>query len=637
MAKEMNALHPQDELAPEQSVQSTHRQWCLEDEIKLLDQRLCRLESSRVFRLMRRAGGMWEKHKKKAGQILLHSPFHPLYLRLWKPDNAARGGCSYKEWIAAQESVLVSRRRYHREAATWRFKPTVSVLISTFRPKQEWLEKAIASVKAQSYEKWQICLCDDASGEPWVREYLEAEAASDSRICVAFRESNSGIAAALNTAGQLATGDYVTFLDHDDELDPHALHHIVEACQQGGVDVLYSDEDYLDPSGRRSGPTFKPDWSPELLDACMYFGHLLVATRRLIDEVGWFRSHCDGAQDYDLALRLVERAQKIHHVRRVLYHWRQHPQSTSMNAKAKPYAHEAGRRALTEAVARRRIPATIEDGPLLFTYYIQRSSPRPRVSLVVCSHDPRRMSTFLAGQKRTKYPNIELVIVEHVKPGNDRLGHLLDSTECVRVPYDGAFNFSMMNNLGAQAAGSDLLVFINDDVTPIQPEWLDVIVAHLERPEVGVVGGRLLFPSGALQHAGLVFGIQDGAGHPGRGAFYSEMMYYLQLPRDVSAVTGACLGIRQGLFQELRGFDTLFPVNYGDLDLCLRAQERGYRVLVDPRVELTHLECGTRRGGTTFAERQRLRQRWSHLLAQGDPYYPEAFDRSTEEVRLALP
>lgn len=608
----------------------------LEDELRLLDQRLSRLESSRFFRFLRWSGVILDTQKKKAGQILLHSPFHPLYLRLFRPKKATAAGDRYREWMAEQESMLPSIRWYQTEAARWRYQPTVSVLIAVFRPGKPWLERAIASVKAQSYEKWQLCLCDDGSEQPWVREYLEAEAAADPRICVAFRESNGGISAALNGAGQLAVGEYVTFLDHDDELEPHALHHVVEACQQPGVDVLYSDEDYLDPDGERSGPTFKPDWSPDLLHACMYFGHLFVATRKLIDQVGWFRSVCDGAQDYDLALRVAEQARNVVHIRRILYHWRQHPQSTSMNPKAKPYAHEAGRRALADAVARVQAPASIEDGPLLFTYYIQRPNSGQRVSLIVCARDPHRLSTFLEGQIRTRYPNRELVVVEHITPGEDHLSPVLASTPCVRVPYQGPFNFSRMNNLGAQAAGSELLVFINDDVTPIQRQWLDVMVSHLERAEIGVVGGRLLYPSGALQHAGLVYGIQDGAGHPGRGAFYSDLMYFLQLPRNVSAVTGACLGMRRELFEEVGGFDIAFPVNYGDLDLCLRTAERGYRIIVEPRVEMTHVECGTRRGGTTFEERQHLRQRWSRSLSHGDPFYPAVFDRTTEEVRLAV-
>jgi len=517
----------------------------------------------------------------------------------------------------------------------WRFRPTIGILIPTFQPRKEWLEQAIASVKAQSYERWQLCICDDASPEPWVREYLETEAAADCRISVAFRDSNGGISAALNAAGKLTTGEYVTFLDHDDVLHPFALHYVVEACQEDSVDVLYSDEDYLDPAGARSGPMFKPDWSPELLTACMYFGHVLVATRSIVEDVGWFRSAYDGAQDYDLALRLVERARKIRHIRRVLYHRRQHPQSTSMNPKAKPYAHAAGYRAVSDSVSRLQLPGVVENGPLPYTYYIRRPSTQQPVTLIVCSRDRKRLSAFLQGQQRTRYPNVELVVVEHLAGKGPSLGPLLERTACVRVPFEGPFNFSRMNNLGAQAAGSELLVFLNDDVTPIRPEWLEVMAAHLLRPEIGVVGGRLLYPTGAIQHAGLVLGLQDGVGHPGRGAYRADLMYYLQLPRNVSAVTGACLGIRRNVFQDVGGFDPAFPVNYNDVDLCLKVVNSGYRVVVDPRVELTHIERGTRSGGTTLAERQRFQERWGALLAKSDPYYPEAFER-TEEVRLAV-
>ncbi len=591
------------------------------------------VEPSLLFRFLQNAGRIAETQKKKAGQLLLHSPFHPLYLRTFGRHRARAIGIEYAQWVSTEESRWPSRQDHQGIAAEWRFQPKLSILIPTYQPRKEWLEQALASVKAQSYEKWQLCICDDASSEPWVREYLQAEAGADPRICVTFRESNGGISAALNGAGKLATGEYVTFLDHDDVLHPFALHYVVDACQDESVDVLYSDEDYLNPKGERSGPTFKPDWSPELLTACMYFGHLLVAKRGLVEEAGWFRSAYDGAQDYDLALRLVERARKIRHIRRVLYHWRQHPQSTSLNPTAKPYAHDAGFRAVSDTVARRQIPGVVENGPIPYTYYIRQPSPQKTVSLVVCSRDRKRLSAFLKGQKLTRYPQVELVVVEHIVGKARPLGPLLEGTACIRVPYEGAFNFSRMNNLGAQAAGSELLVFLNDDVTPLRPDWLEVMAAHLVRPEIGVVGGRLLYPSGAIQHAGLVLGLQDGVGHPARGAYGADLMYYLQLPRDVSAVTGACLGIRRKVFQEVGGFDATFPVNYNDVDLCLKVVSRGYRVMLDPRIELTHLECGTRRGGTTLEEKQHFQERWGDLLHKSDPYYPDAFQRA-EEVRL---
>jgi GT2 family glycosyltransferase len=593
------------------------------------------VEPSLLFRFLQYAGRVAETQKKKAGQLLLHSPFHPLYLRTFGRRRARAMELEYTQWLSTEESRWPSRQGHQKVAAGWPFQPTLSILVPTFQPRKEWLEQAIASVKAQSYEKWQLCICDDASSESWVREYLQIQAAADPRIRVTFRESNGGIASALNGAGELAVGEYVTFLDHDDMLHPFALHYVVEACQEDSVDVLYSDEDYLNPSGERSGPTFKPDWSPELLTACMYFGHLLVARRGLVEEAGWFRSAYDGAQDYDLALRLVESARKVRHIRRLLYHWRQHPQSTSMNVTAKPYAHDAGRRAVSDTVARREIPGVVENGPIPYTYYIRRPAKPEPVSLVVCSRNAKRLSAFLEAQKRTLYPHVVLVVVEHITGKGRPLASLLEGTACIRVPYEGAFNFSLMNNLGAQAAGSELLVFINDDVTPLRPDWLEVMAAQLLRPEIGAMGGRLLYPSGAIQHAGLVLGLQDGVGHPGRGSYRADLMYYLQLPRDVSAVTGACLGIRRSVFQEVGGFDLTFPVNYNDVDLCLKIMNRGYRVVVDPHIELTHLECGTRRGGTAFAERQRFQERWGGLLRKGDPYYPDAFTR-TEEVRLAV-
>ena len=498
------------------------------------------VEPSLLLRFWQYVRRVAESQKKKAGQLLLHSPFHPFYLRTFGRRRARAMEIEYAQWISAEEGRWPSRQAHQEIAAGWQFKPTVSVLIPTYQPRKEWLDYAIASVKAQSYEKWQLCICDDASSEAWVREYLQAEAAADSRICVTLRESNGGISATLNGAGKLAAGEYVTFLDHDDALQPFALHYVVEACQEDSVDVLYSDEDYLSPDGERCGPTFKPDFSPELLSVCMYFGHLLVARRGLVEEVGWFRSECDGAQDYDLTLRLVENARKIRHIRRVLYHWRQHPQSTSMSPDAKPYAHHAGYRAVSDTVARRAIPGVVEDGPLRYTYYIRRSAALEPVTLVVCSRDLKQLSAFIEGQRLTRYPHLELVVVEHITEGRP-LASLLEETECIRVPFEGAFNFSTMNNLGAQAAGSELLVFLNDDVIPLRPDWLEVMTAQLLRPEIGAVGARLLYPSGAIQHAGIVLGLQDGVGHPARGSYSADLMYYLQLPRDVSAVTGACL------------------------------------------------------------------------------------------------
>ncbi len=608
-----------------------------EEELALLEQRLARIESSRFFRILQWLGLAVESQRRRAGQWLLHSPFHPLYLKLRTISAEPEQVIAYRRWVKRTESVFSSFSWHQAQAAQWRFQPLISILMPTYNPERIWLERAIASVTAQSYGSWELCVCDDGSSCPWIREYLEAQSAADPRIRVAFGRANSGISAALNEAGRLATGDYLALLDHDDELHPFALHYVAEALQEGGVDLVYTDEDHLDLRGQRCLPAFKPDWSPDLLGSCMYVCHLLVVARGLVDRVGWFRSVCDGSQDYDLALRATEQARKIRHVRRVLYHWRHHARSASFSTTAKPYTHSAGKRALEDSLLRRGLDGKVEDGPLLNTYYVRRKCSGQRVSLIVCSRKARLLASFVEGLRKTRYADLELVVVAHLREPNAAMSSLLDHLECVCVPYYGAFNFSAMNNHGVRAASGKLLVFLNDDVSPLRADWLEVIAAHLERPEVGVVGARLLFPDGAIQHSGLALGMLDGVGHPGRRSFHSDLLYYLDLPRNVSAVTGACLGIRRNLFEGLGGFDESLAVNYNDADLCLRAAERGLSVLVDPRAEMTHCERRTHQGGTVFAERLLFKERWQKVLAEPDPYYPEALDRTTEEIRLAIP
>jgi GT2 family glycosyltransferase len=608
----------------------------LRQETARLTERLDRLEANRVFRLINRTIRAITTLKKRAGQLLLRSPFHPLYLRLRGSRDQTSATGAYRSWVAWNESLYPSFSWHREESERWRWRPVVSILLATYRPKREWLDSAIQSVKAQSYDNWELCICDDASNELWLTEYLEMQRAADSRVRVASAPVNGGISAAQTCAGKLATGELVMFLDHDDELHVHALHYVVEAFQEEDVDLVYTDEDHLDVDGARTQPTMKPDWSPELLDSCMYFGHLLATRRTLMDLVGWLRKPYDGAQDYDLALRLVECAREVRQVPRILYHWRQHDQSTALNPNAKPYAHEAGKRALSDSVARRRISGDVIDGPLLYTYQIRRTIPDKSVSIIVCSLGGRLLSSFLKNLERTQYDKLEVVVVEHLVGKKNAFSRLADSRDHVRVPYAGPFNFSDMNNKGVLAARSEVLVFLNDDVTPIRERWLLTMLSHLEQEEIGIVGGKLLYPDGSLQHAGIAVGLLDGAGHPGRGCYATDLMYYLNLPHNVSAVTGACLGIRRVLFEELGGFDVQFPVNYNDVDLCLRARNLGYRIVVDPRVEMLHQECASRLGVTKFAERERFARRWASVLDKGDPFYPQAFDRGTEEIRLPI-
>ncbi len=537
--------------------------------------------------------------KRQFGQWLLHSPFHPLYLAL-RPSSRAED--PYRRWIAAREAVLPSAEWHCTRAQSFAWKPVISIIMPVCNPRREWLEAAVDSVRAQSYPHWQLCVCDDASDDCWAAEYLNGLASGDPRIRAMRSDTRLGISGALNAAGSLASGDFVLFLDHDDLLHRYALHYVAEACQDREVEIVYSDHDFLDESGYRADPQFKPDWSPDLLLGCMYFGHLFAVRSQSVERAGWFRSECDGAQDYDLALRLTSKPVRVRHIPLVLYHWRRHAGSTAASSGAKPYTHAAGRRALEDAVKQRGIASDIEDGPVPNTYYVRRKvGGCPPVSVIVHSRDPKRLRRFLRSvDEHTAYRNREVIIVQ---------------TESI-PKISGA-----------------MVVFINEDVRAIHADWLDRLIAHLERKEVGVVGAKLVYPPGAIQHAGVVVGMAGGAGHAGRGIFASNAWPWLDMTREVSAVSGACLAMRTSVFEELKGFDESLPAQYRAVDLCLRGSQAGYLIVYEPRAVLQHAmddsdgaECSI--GGSPF------HQRWAAVLNAPDPYYSPALDRTSEDIRL---
>ena len=280
----------------------------------------------------------------------------------------------------------------------------------------------------------------------------------------------------------------------------------------------------------------------------------------------------------------------------------------------------------------------MENGPGPNLYHLRwRLQGEPQITLIICSRSAKLLNRSLqAIRKRTDYPHWQTVVVQHVTGDDAAMEDVLKRHRVKRVRYEGNFHFSQMNNLGAEAADGDILVFLNDDVEPLVSSWLALLAAQAQRPEVGIVGAKLVYPSGSIQHAGIVIGISDGCGHPGRGTYGPPYWNWLDLTRDVSAVTGACLAIRREVFRQLGGFDELFPVNYNDTDLCLRARRAGYRVVLEPAALLRHYECQTRRGGVEFSERDNWYARWSSELDQGDPFYSRNLTTIGEDVRLRL-
>jgi GT2 family glycosyltransferase len=595
-----------------------------------LERRLLDIENSRFLRTLQWPGRFLGDWKGRLGQLLLHSPLHPLYLKLVNPHFAED---RYRQWV---ESELPPDEPQLARS------PLISLILPVHNPRRDWLEAAVASAVNQTYGCWQLCVCDDASQPNWVAEYFTAQSSGEPRIRFARSSERLGISGALNRAAGLASGEYAGFLDQDDVLAPHALGCVAAAVQDGQADLLYSDEDYIDGQGRRVQPIFKPAFSPDLLRCGMYMGHLLVVRTAKLRQLGGFRTECDGSQDYDLALRLTaERPlgpSAIRHIPRVLYHWRQHPDSTAQHAAAKPYTQAAGLRALSEAVAKRDAQAVVTPGAFANTYRVRWSIPAGlKASLIICSRDAKLLTRCLdAIARHTASANRELVIVQHRTGDIASLDQLLNSCDCVRVPYTGPFNFAAMNNLGASHAKGDVLVFLNDDVEPLDPEWLNALLAHANRSEVAAVGAKLVYPSGAIQHTGMVIGIMEGAGHLHRNTFGSPYWNWLPFARNVCAVTGACLAIRRSVFEELDGFDESFPVNYNDVDLCLRARQAGYQVIVDPAALLRHYECQSRQAGVRLEERYLFEQRWAAWLERGDPFYSPYLRRTLEDAGLEL-
>ena len=459
-------------------------------------------------------------------------------------QGSARREVSYADWAAANERIRFDPDRAARRVRALSATPTVSVITPVYDTPANVLEAAIRSVREQLYPHWELCLYDDASPSAHVRQTLERHAAEDPRIRIAFGKGNVGISGALNGALALATGDLVAFLDHDDAITPDALLEMVSAIDESGADIAYSDEDKYDTRGNRHDPFFKPDWSPDLFLWIMYTCHLTVMRRDIVDRAGGFRSGFEGSQDYDLWLRATELTDSIAHVPMVLYHWRQIAGSTAVDVSNKGYAHERSRRAIAEALERRGVAATVGDGPVPTSFHVVRHVvDEPLVSIVIPT---RNRVDLLANaidgiEKRTDYRNVEIIVVDNGSTDEPTLEYLSTTSHRV-IRDDGAFNFSRLNNLAAADARGEHLLLLNNDTEPLASGWLRAMVEHAQRPEVGVVGAKLLYPSGRVQHAGVILGIGGVAGHSHKHFSKDAPGYFqaLHLLRDFSAVTAAC-------------------------------------------------------------------------------------------------
>jgi len=536
---------------------------------------------------------------------------------------------AFEDWCERREPHDIA---FAREAvARLESRPLVSLVTPVFNTPESFLRECIASVEAQVYPEWEWVLVDDASTAPHVAAMLREASARNARVRVVTQPCNSGIARATNAGLAAARGEWVGFLDHDDTLAPHALAEMVLALQSApDLEVIYSDEDRIDSAGRRAAPFFKPDWSPDLLRSVNYVCHFLFVKRSLLERVGGLREGFDGSQDFEVMLRLSEATRGIGHVPKLLYHWRANPESFSSQEAGLAKATDAGLRALREHLSRLGEPAEVTSpAPTQYRtrYPVQGS---PKVSIVVPFKDrPDLLQTLVSSLlERTAYPHFEVLLVSNNSSAPETFALLkrLVDPRLVKLTWDLPFNYPAINNWAAKQASGELLLFLNNDMEVVDPGWLEELVSQAQRPEVGAVGCKLLFPEGTLQHAGVVLGITGFAAHP----FWrlpdgpiSTPFGHSEWTRNYLSVTSACVILRRSVFESLGGFDERFQVCGSDVELGLRLNQRGLRVVYTPHARLIHHESASRRADAI----PEADYWWSYVAyrpwlgARGDPFY----------------
>ncbi len=514
--------------------------------------------------------------------------------------------------------------------------PRFSILTPVYETPARVLVKMLRSVQRQSFEDWELCLVDDGSQQPHVREILARAQGEDPRIRVEHRADNEGIVAASNDALAMASGEFLALLDHDDTLHPEALAAVAAAIDANPeVDYVYTDEDKIDLAGRHSSPFFKPDWSPERMRTQMYTCHFSVLRRALVEEVGGFDAGFEGSQDWDLVLRVTERARAVAHVPRVLYHWRMLEGSAAGGGEeAKPWAYKAGVRAVQAHCDRTGLPAEVKpDAADPGVLHLEpRLREQPLVSIVIPTggqerdvrFEPKVLVTNCVRSivEYSTYENYEIVCVTSQAVPRQVLDELREiAGERLRlVPYEGEFNFSAKINLGAVRSSGEHLLLLNDDIEITFPDWIERMVMYSSQEGVGTVGGRLLWGDGRLQHVGV--GFDDGLpGHTYRGFAGSFRGYAnsVLIARDCMAVTAACLMTPRAVFEELGGLSNELPINFNDVDYCLKVHTSGRRNVYDPDLILSHFESSSRDPEVRAWEIEQLVDRWGHAVAV-DPF-----------------
>ncbi len=562
---------------------------------------------------------------------------------------------SYEDWLAVYD---VSKDELKRQINTPLAEDIVlSVVVPVYRTRPDHLTALIRSLQDQTWPHWELCLADASAGKRIgdeadeaqnavspLKDLLDRESAADARIKVTYLSENGGISDNTNAAIALSTGEIIVFADHDDVLAPHALYEIARAyLEDKDREAIYSDEDKIDIEGEhRFGPHFKSDYNPDLLRSVNYICHIFAVTRGLLDRVGLLRREFDGAQDYDFDLRACEAAKQVYHIPKLLYHWRAHPDSTAENPQSKLYAFEAGKRAIQAHYDRTGLPARVTDMEFYGTYRsVYEWKEQPLISILIPNKDhiedlDRCVRSIT---EKSTYRNFEIIVIENNSedPATFEYYEKNGTGENAlfrMVRYTGTFNFSAVNNFGAQYAKGEYLLLLNNDTELIRPEALWELVSVCMREDVGAVGARLYYPDNTIQHAGVILGVGPYGGFAGHcfvnvSRYDVGYMNRLICMCDYSAVTGACLMTPKTVYDEVGGLSEDFVVALNDIDYCLKVGHTGKRVVYNPYAEFYHYESRSRgydennkeKEKRLIAEVHRFQERWKDILTAGDPMY----------------
>lgn len=550
----------------------------------------------------------------------------------------------YKIWMEKndpKQGELEFQRNFKFE-----YKPKISIVVPMYNTDEKFFKELVESLEKQTYSNWELCLAD---GSQEKNENLKKYYEGNEKKKYKFLNSNKGISENTNEAIKLATGEFVGFLDHDDLLSQDCLYEVAKTINKiKNVDFIYTDEDKIDEDGERFEPYFKPDFSPETLECNNYITHFVVVKKDLLKKVGVLNSKFNGAQDFDFVLRAIEKANKIVHISKILYHWRVHKSSTANVADAKPYAYEAGIKVIEEHLKRTGKKAEVEYGQDVPGIYKVKFEVKgnPKVSILIPNKDNINLLKNCIDSivKNTSYQNYEIAIIENNSNQKETFEYYKEASQNPKIKIleyniNKEFNYSSLINFGVQNVDGEFILQLNNDTKLLTKDWLEQFIGYAQNKEIGAVGARLYYEDKTIQHAGIIVGLSGIAGNALVNLPYGKHAYFGReaATRNVSAVTGACLFCRRELYEEVCFMDEVdFKVAFNDVDFCLKLLEKGYRNIYNPYIELVHYESKTRGYEYTKEQEERFnkecnnfKEKWKKFIEKGDPYYNKNFSLDT--------